>query len=96
MWLSRLTPADQEAAFAYIESLVEQDGKVKTSSWMPGPVWTGTPLQALYSSGTHRSKQQAGWCFGLMLMQVMIRHRDQWFCKKDPEVAGGTIYWKKR
>jgi hypothetical protein len=48
----------------------------------------------LYETAANYSEQQAGWCFGLMLMETMIRHDAQWFCKKDPEFTEGTIYWK--
>jgi hypothetical protein len=28
-----------------------------------------------------------------MLMEVLIRRPEQWFAKKDPEVAEGTVCW---
>jgi hypothetical protein len=93
-WVKRLSRAEQDAAFAYIEQLVEQGGDIHTSSFMPGPDWTGTPLQTLYETAANYSEQQAGWCFGLMLMETMIRRDDQWYCKKDLEFTEGTIYWK--
>jgi hypothetical protein len=92
LWLSRLDAAEQSAIFAFIKSII-RTGSIHTSSWMPGPDWTDTPLQAIYEKATKQSEEQAGWCFGLMLMQTMIRQPEQWYCKKDPEVAEGTIYW---
>jgi len=92
MWLSRLAPAERNAVFTFIENLI-RTGRIHTSSWMPGPDWTDTPLQVIYEKATRESEQQAGWCFGLMLMEAMIQRPEQWYCKKDPEVAEGTIYW---
>jgi hypothetical protein len=94
VWTKRLEAAGQlEGALDFIDSLVEK-GSIHTSSWMPGESWVGTPLQPIFEKGTHRSFQQAGWCFGLMLMETLIKRPERWYCKKDPEVAGGTIYWK--
>lgn len=62
-------------------------------SYVPYSYWTHTPLQPLYSVACNCSEQQAGWLFGLMLMEVLIRRPEQWFAKKDPEVAEGTVYW---
>ncbi len=92
MWLSRLAPAERNAVFTFIENLI-RTGRIHTSSWMPGPDWTDTPLQVIYEKATRESEQQAGWCFGLMLMEAMIQRPEQWYCKKDPEVSEGTIYW---
>jgi hypothetical protein len=91
-WLSRLTSNDRNATFSFIKNLV-RTGPVHTSSWMPGPDWGDTPLQVIYDKATSRSEEQAGWCFGLMLMETIINLPEQWYCKKDPEVAEGTIYW---
>jgi hypothetical protein len=92
LWLSRLTNQEQGAIFRFIKSLI-RSGSIHTSSWMPGPTWTDTPLQPIYDKATKQSEMQAGWCFGLMLMETVINLPEQWYCKKDPEVAEGTIYW---
>src|SRR2546423_2623118 len=92
LWLSRLTQAEQNEIFLIIKNLV-RTGSIHTSSWMPGPDWTNTPLQVIYEKATGTSEKQAGWCFGLMLMETIINLPEQWHCKKDTEVAEGTIYW---
>jgi hypothetical protein len=95
VWLGRLSREEQDTAFTHIESLIG-DHEIRTSSWMPGAEWQGTPLSPLYEKAARYGEQQAGWCFGLMLMQVMIQHPDQWFCKKavadDEEDVGCMIY----
>jgi hypothetical protein len=59
-WLSRLTPAQRQAAFNFIDHVLVPKGRIHTSSWMPGADWTNTPLQPLYSVACNSSEQQAG------------------------------------
>ena len=92
-WLSRLSQAERNDVFNFVGNFVDS-GRIHTSSWMPGPVWKGTPLEAI-EKATRGSQQQAGWCFGLILMEVMIGRPEQWYCKKDSERTEGTIYWRE-
>lgn len=93
LWRSRLTTSELTQIFEHIDGLIET-GSLHTSSWLPGSVWTGTPLDLIYEKAARCSEEQAGWCFGLMLRERIIEQPEQWYCKKDPEVAEGTIYWR--
>jgi len=90
-WLNRLS-TERSAVFTYIESLI--NSRIHTSSWMPGPNWKNTPLQLIYDKAAKGSRKQAAQCFGLILHEIMINRPEQWYCKKDSEVAEGTIYWR--
>lgn len=91
--MANLTDEDRAKIFEYLDGLIES-GSIHTSSWLPGSDWRETPLQIIFEKATRYSEQQAGWCFGLMLMERIIKRPEQWYCKKDIEVAEGTIYWR--
>ena len=55
-WRSRLTAGELNAALAFIERLIQKD-TIHTSSWMPGPNWSDTPLHAIYEKATRMSEQ---------------------------------------
>jgi hypothetical protein len=61
-----------------------------SSSWIPGADWSGgiympifETMVALYQDRAF-AHRRAGWFFGLMLMDVMIRRHDVWIFKREP------------
>lgn len=99
-WVARLSAAELDDIFRHINKLIDRGGEVHTSSYLPGPDWRETPLQVIYERVTRGNKTQAGWCFGLLMMQAIIDRKEQWYCMRpltqDEEGVMGTVYWMKR
>jgi len=99
----------REALNQYInEWLAEKAGIPNAafcSSWIPGPDWgEGNPVyEPIYRTMMHLyndhglAHPRAGWFFGLMLMDVMIRRNDNWECwheSHDPEDSPEGLYYR--
>jgi len=83
-----------DAINEYVETRVAEDHPVFCSSWIPGLNWeenNGGVYQPIYESileslgGTEEAQslafRQAGWFFGLIVLDVMISRQDErWEC----------------
>jgi hypothetical protein len=80
----------------FVDSRIADHGWTPTaefcSSWIPGADWTeGSGVyQPIFDTmvGLYVDRQfahkRAGWFFGLILMDVMIRRTDKWVFKREP------------
>lgn len=79
-----------------IDAVAENPQPVLTSSWLPGPDWTGTVYEPLYHAASN-DQSRSGMFFGQILWQVMRERREDWaFLKADPFDLGiqGTHYFR--
>jgi len=96
-WRRNLSDSDYQAAVDEIKKYVDAvlPDKPFVSSFIPGSDWRGTVYDPLFIA-CGRSKEQAGWFFGLIVWQVIIDHEDEWMFKpadEDDDILG-TTYWR--
>ena len=75
-WKSNMTAVQIADVKTWIHHQLDM-GDVHTTSWMPGSDWRGTPLQAIYSSGTKRSEVAAAKCFGLFVWDCVLERIEE-------------------
>jgi hypothetical protein len=96
-WKSRMKATDIAAIKADIHFALSS-GEVHTTSWMPGPDWTGTPYDAIYWDGTKQDHVAAAKCFGLFVMEcVLEREAENWgsgHYEKDGYPIKGRTYFR--
>jgi hypothetical protein len=77
------------------------------SSWIPGPDWGegSSVYQPIYRTMMHLyndrglAHSRAGWFFGLLLMDLMIRRSDDWECwheEHEPADSPEGFYYRPR
>ncbi len=92
-WISNLSDKDLAGIRKQLTRMIT-DSDIHTSSWMPGEDWTGTPFEPIYETACGQSFQKAGWCFGLILWELMMEREEAWCFIKDPdrEILGTTYF----
>ncbi|MGO8703782.1 MAG: hypothetical protein ACLQVA_08175 [Candidatus Brocadiia bacterium] len=96
IWKSRVNPAQYQAVVAAINDHCDTH-PVFTSSFIPGSDWTDTVYEPLYEA-CQGDQEHAGWFFGLIVWETMIRRPEKWYFKpaeKDSEDVLGMTYFKK-
>jgi len=95
----RLRKGQFEKVYNFLES--ELDGEFSVGTKYPSrnrKAWAG-PLRCLWIS-TGKDVQQAGYFLGMIMMDVLIHKRSQWFTTKTNVVARRefetNFYWQKR
>lgn len=109
IWHSRLDGPTLGAIEAEFDRVLDDrstnGNEVLTSNWLPselcpdgGQEWYGTPFWPIYETACRQNWQHAGWCFGLLLWDYMMRREEDWLCgkfDKDGVPIGGTTYFRK-
>jgi len=81
-----MTNAEYEAVREELKSKVgdadidppfKGDGQIVTSSWIPGPDWTGTPYEPIYHAASG-NEILAGRVFGIILSRVIMEQQKPW------------------
>jgi len=83
-WCQRLGAPAYYAAVAEINRLITAEGRAFVSSTMPGNKWNGTPLEPLWDA-CGRSREQAGFFFGLLVWEALIGRPERWIFVKAGE-----------
>ncbi|MFZ0770499.1 MAG: hypothetical protein WCA49_02895 [Candidatus Sulfotelmatobacter sp.] len=93
----------------YVNGWLAEKGEIPhaafCSSWIPGPDWgRGDEVyQPMYETMMHLYNEdglahpRAGWLFGLILMDLMIRRPDYWECwheAHEPEDSPEGLYYR--
>lgn len=95
-WSSRLSAADLDKISAALKT-VFSGSEIKTSSWIPGENWAGTPWEPIYSQACRQDEDAAARCFGLFVWQAVLRESDVWGFgryEKDGVPIEGMTYFK--
>ena len=99
-WMRNLQPADyqkiSEALNRYIDNKVIA-GEPVTAGWIPGPDWTNTVYQPIWIA-CGRNDIQAGFFFGLIVFETMMKRPEDWFFgkfSKDGREIGSMTYFMK-
>ena len=92
-WVSRLSNDELSQIRDHLAQMIS-DSDIHTASWMPGEDWTDTVFEPIYETACGRSFQSAGWCFGLILWELMMEREEAWCFIKDPdrEILGTTYF----
>ena len=96
IWTSRLSPADLARIRLELQHIFSAS-EIKTSSWIPGDDWTGTPWEPLYEKACRRDEAAAARCFGLFVWEAVIHDKDAWGFgryEKDGVPIEGMTYFK--
>ncbi len=92
----RLSRQQQDEINDEIDRVLDS-GRIHTTSWIPGPDWTGKPYQAIYDVACEEDWHKARLLYGLIFMQRVIEREDSWFCGRYPQREDeiiGLTYWK--
>ena len=54
------------------------EGKVHTSSWIPGSNWMGTVFEPIYTEACSFNEEASALFFGLILWEVMMENANDW------------------
>lgn len=98
VWISRLTGQEMQDIKATLNEMINGT-EIRTSSWMPGADWNGTPFQAIYEKAAQRNPSVAAKCFGLMLWEVIMERPEKWAFgryEKDGVPIEGMTYFQLR
>lgn len=98
-WIQRLTTKEIEAIREELNRIIDSDDKneVHTSSWIPGPDWTGTVYEPIYSTACRCNQTYAGLCFGLFVWEAFMNHHADWAFgryKIDGQQIAGLTYFR--
>ena len=102
LWVGRLNQTQIRNIEEHLNRMLDEVAALPArrrycnASWLPGDDWRGTPLQDIYAVACDENEEQAGWCYGLMLMRAVInRTGEDWCCYKDydSENITGTFYY---
>lgn len=93
--LDELQPNSMEQITETLNLLLDQN-EVQTSSWIPGPDWTGTVYEYIFeAAGCNRTT--AAMFFGLILYQTVMNHEKNWSCgryKVSGKDVAGLCYFR--
>jgi hypothetical protein len=78
-WRTALDGVDPQAYSRIHTELTSKfsGSEIKTSSWIPGSTWQGTPWFPIYLA-TGQDENQAAMFFGLLVWQVVMDLPDCW------------------
>lgn len=103
IWKNRLTKEEYNGLFnvltVEVDKVSEQPAQKQflTSSFLPGSDWTNTPYQIIYEKACVYNEQHAAFFFGLILMDVIIQHKNKWCSVKlksfvEKGIKGSTYF----
>jgi len=84
LWKGRLSDAEYQAIVDRLnemidDSIADHNGQgIVTSSWMPGPDWSGTPFDPIYWKACLQHFEYSAMCFGLFLWVTLKGRSEKW------------------
>ncbi|MFA6034919.1 MAG: hypothetical protein WC889_18610 [Myxococcota bacterium] len=93
-WLKQLSPSDHDKIVAELNRLIDERAgqKFKPTSLLPGNDWSGSVFEPIFAV-CGESVQAAGWFFGLIVWQTMIKRPEKWYFT-DTDMPGREILGK--
>ena len=92
VWRRRLVQSNDLDPIKNELNLKVDGGDIHTSSWMPGNDWRKTPFQPIYDVACGNVEEFSGYCFGLILWEVMMERDEDWCFIKSENILGTTYF----
>jgi hypothetical protein len=96
IWRSRLSDEEYQAIVDELNDRITGED-IHSSTWIPGPDWTGTVFQPIYEKACGCNKEAAAEFFDLILWAVLLKRDDVWSFgrdEKDGVPIVGMAYFK--